>query len=114
MWGSNLICGDNEINSRPRFAFRKRFSISHWKLNSITAHNYAELSFLIACTEIHKFDITCLSETYLNKNLKKTGYNVFCFDHTSYYDRRGIYVYYKDTLPSKISNAKNLPFYRNV
>ena len=44
----------------------KCFSICHWNLNSITAHNYAKLSLLTAYNKVHSFDIIFLSETYLN------------------------------------------------
>ena len=40
-------------------------SIWHWNLNSISAHNYAKIYLLKAYIAIHKFDIICMSETYV-------------------------------------------------
>ena len=39
-----------------------------WKLNSIVAHNFIKMSLLQAYNAIYKFDIICLSETYLDNS----------------------------------------------
>ena len=56
-------------------------------LNSISAHDYAKLS-LLRHIAFHKFNIICLSETYLNSSnspddetLEISGYNLVCSDH---------------------------------
>ena len=63
-------------------------SLCHRNLNSISAHNYAKLSLLKAYLLFHKFDIICLSETYLNSSnspddetLEISGYNLVRSDH---------------------------------
>ena len=61
-----LLSGDVEINPGPKRTPKASLSICHWNLNSISAHNYAKLSLLRAYFAFHKFDIICLSETYLN------------------------------------------------
>ena len=45
------------------------FSICHWNINSISARNFVKLSLLRAFSAIQKFDIVCLSETYLNASI---------------------------------------------
>ena len=58
---------------------------------------------------MHKFDIICISESYLNSdtsssddNLNIPGYNMSRADHPSGNRRGGVCIYYKDSLPIKI------------
>ena len=44
------------------------FSVCHWNLNSISAHNYSKVSLLKASLTIHTFDIVRLSQRYLDSN----------------------------------------------
>ena len=61
-----MLCGDIESNPGPRPNSSQSFSICHWNLNSIKAHNFSKISLLRAYNGIHNYDIICLSETYLN------------------------------------------------
>ena len=45
---------------------KEYFSIYHWNLNSISAHDYSKSFLLKAYIILHKFDIICSSETYLD------------------------------------------------
>ena len=63
-----LLSGDIKINSGPKPTSKASLSICYWNLNSISAHNYAKLSLLRGYLAFHKFDIICLSETYLNSS----------------------------------------------
>ena len=91
-------------------------SLCHWNLNSISAHNYIKLFLLKAYIAIHKFDIICLSETYLDSstssdddNLAISGYNLIRSDHPSNNKRGGVCIYYKNFLPFCVpSISKNL------
>ena len=57
-----LTCGDIESNPRPRRCdCCYIFSILHWNLNSMTAHNFEEINLLEAYNSINKFDVICLS-----------------------------------------------------
>ena len=65
------------------------FSICHWHLHSIPVHNFLKLSLLRAYITVHKFDVICLSETYLNSpilhddnNLQIPGYNLHTLNVT--------------------------------
>ena len=43
------------------------FSVCYWNLNSsISAHNYIKISLLRAYISTHKWDVICISETYLD------------------------------------------------
>ena len=84
-----LLSSDVELNPGHKRASTSNISICHWNLNSIFAHNYTKL-FLLAYIAIHKFDIICLSETYLDSsttsaddNLAISRYNLKHSDHPS-------------------------------
>ena len=86
---------------------------SHWNLNSICAHNFVKLSLLRAYVSVHKFDITCLSETYLDSSiddvsLEISGYYLIRSDHPSNKKRGGICIYYKNFLPLKVTGVRLL------
>ena len=77
------LSGDIEENPGPKPSSNQSFSICHWNLNSISAHNYIKVSLLRAYISTHKFDVICISETYLDSdtsddddNLKIAGYNL--------------------------------------
>ena len=119
LWvGSRIISlsGDIEINPGPKLnALNRCFSICHWNLNSISAHMFTKVSLLSAYSSVHKFDIICLSETYLNsetpsddENLEIAGYNLVREDHPSNSKRGGVCVYYKSSLPFRVINVKYL------
>ena len=71
------LSGDIEFNPGPKPDSSQSFSICHWNLNSMLAHNYSKISFLTAYISIHDFDIICLSETCLTStteiNYENTG-----------------------------------------
>ena len=91
------LSGDVEFNPGPNPDSSQSFSICHWNLNSMSAHNYSKISLLTAYISIHDFDIICISETYLtsttdidDKNLKIPGYIMYCADHPSAVKRGGV------------------------
>ena len=59
--------GDVEINPGPKKKEARFFSCFHWNVNSILAHN--KLSLLEAYNTVHKYDILCISETYLDSSV---------------------------------------------
>ena len=65
-----LLSGNVEINPDPKRTPKSSLSICHCNLNSISAHisAHVKLSLLRAYLAFHKFDIICLSETYLNSS----------------------------------------------
>ena len=108
-----LMCGDVHQNPGPKNSCN--LSISHWNLNSISSHNFIKLVSLQAYNCIFKYDLICLSETYLDSSfpvddisLNLKGYNLIRADHPLNVKRGGVCVYYKDTLPIKILNISQL------
>ena len=102
-----LLSGDAELNPGPKRNYSCAFSICHWNLNSISAHNYVKVFLL--------FDIICISETYLDSstpsddsNLEISGYTLVCSDHHSNNKREGVCIYYKSLLPLRILDVQYL------
>ena len=93
----------------------KHFTICHWNLISISAHNFAKVQLLKAYLAVHKFDILCLSETYLNSsfplddgNLDIPGYVMVRADDPGNSKRGGVCMQYKNCLPSKVLDIRFL------
>ena len=110
-----ILSGDVELNPGPKPNSGQNFSICHWNLNSIPAHNFLKNSLLNAYNSLHKFDIICLSETYLDSsilpqdpNLEMQRYTLIRADHASNIKRGGVCVYYKNHLPLKLLNIHYL------
>ena len=64
---------------------------------------------------ISKFDIICVSKTFLNSetaandsNLEISGYNMYRADHPSDCKRGGVCIFYKALLPLIVLNISNL------
>ena len=116
--GSRIISlsGDIDINPGPKLnELNWCFSICHWNLHSISAHMFTKVSLLSVYSSVHKFDIICLSKTYLNsktpsddKNLEIAGYNLVRENHPSNSKRGGVCVYYKSLLQFRVINVKYL------
>ena len=78
-----MLCGEVEINPGLKTISQHGFYVCQWNLNSIFADNFAKIFLLKTYEAIHKFDITCLSETYFDSgiptnkdNFDIDGYNL--------------------------------------
>ena len=107
--------GDIEFNQGPKPDSSQSFSICHWNLNSISAHNYSKISLLTAYISIHDFDIICPSETYVTStadindgNLKIPAYIMYRVDHPCDVKKGGFCIYYKTMLPLKVLSTNFL------
>ena len=99
-----LTHGDIESNPGPKRRTSNYFSCCHWNGNSIMAHN--KLSLLSAYNTHHKFDVICISETYLDKSvdndaLSIDGYNIIRADHLHNQRRGDVCIYFKEQLKLK-------------
>ena len=110
-----LLSGDIETNPGPDPGYLSSFSFCHWNLNSITAHNFIKMSLLQAYNTINRFDIICLSETYLDNSyhtdddqLTFPGYNLIRADNPNNIKRGGVCIYHRDSLPVKVINLNIL------
>ena len=110
-----ILSGIVEVNPGPKNSISECLSICHCNLNSILTHNYFKLFLLKAHMSVHKFDIICLSETYLDstvplddENLVISGYNLIRSDYPSNTKRGGVCLYYKNYLPLRVLNISYL------
>ena len=112
-----LLSADAELNPGPKRASTSNISICHWNLNSISAHNYTKLFLLKAYIAIHKFDIICLSETYLDSSttsdddddLAISGYNLIRSDQLRSDQLKFVTLFLCTDLQAKPkTNLKNL------
>ena len=95
-----MLSGDIEVNLGPEKKGKDCLSICHWNLDSISAYDYSKLVFLNSYNYLHKFDIICLCETYLNThlndgNLEISGHTLVRSDHPSNTKLGGVCLYYK-------------------
>ena len=101
------MIGDIERNAEPKPSLCNKFSICHSNLNSISAHNFMELSLLHFYIFIHNFNILWLSETYHGSTISSNNSNLSA-DHPSNVKREGICIYYTNCLPLKVTNIQYL------
>ena len=59
--------GDIDVNHGPRPKCPKLFSMCHWNLNRVAAHNLSEASPLEAFISVHKYDMICLSKILIQQ-----------------------------------------------
>ena len=109
------LCGDVKENRGPTPSSNQTFYFCHWHWNSISAHNYIKLSILRAYLSTHRFDVICLSETYLDSdtshedaNLEIVGYTLIGADHPSNTKRDGACLYYRHSLAFRLLNIHYL------
>ena len=109
------LSGDVENNPDPKPKSCQSFSIYQWHVNSVSAHNFSKVYHLKAYIPIHKFDVICISGTFLNSdtafnddNLKIKRYNIVRSGHLSNSRRGGACIYYKQELALKILDVKYL------
>ena len=110
-----LICAsDIELNQGPRKNNTSyNFSSCHWNRNSIAAHNFSKLSLLEAYDVQHKFDMICLSETFLDSSiptnderLNMKGYKLIRADNPI--QKGGVGTYDKEFLAVHPVEVKNV------
>ena len=77
--------------------------------------SYVKISVLKSYLSIHKLDIACLSETYLDTSvplhdvdLEIQGYELVQSDPTSQHKRGGACIYFRNSLPLKMLNIHYL------
>lgn len=110
-----FLGGDFELNPGPKQCSSNGFSNRHWNLDSVSAHNYTKIIFLKAKIAIHKFDIVCIPETYLDSNISPDDNNLYFpvinfirSDNPSSNKREGICINYKHFVPLRIPNIQYL------
>ena len=78
-------------------------------LNSISVHNFAKVQHLKVYLAVYKFNIECLSKTYLKSSfpiddnkMDIPRYIMARADHPANSKNRGACMYYKNCLPLKV------------
>ena len=101
-----LTCGDIESNPGPRRRGSSyNFSVCHWNLNNMTAHNFEKINLFEVYSTINKFDVICLSESYFDSSIASDnndlnqGYNLYRADHPNNVKIGGVCVYTRESLP---------------
>ena len=108
-----FLSGDIELN--PGVRNYSNLKICFWNLNSLPSYNFAKLSLLQAYNSLHKFDIICLSETYLDSTISSNdpqlslaGYKIIRSDNPLNIKKGGVCIFFKETLPLNIVNITQL------
>ena len=96
------ISGDIEENPGRQSKPCSSLSICHWNLNSIPAHNFIKMSLLRASISINKFNIICLSKTYLDSSISSNDgnleYTLVRADNPNNTEKGGVCIYCLTTL----------------
>ena len=89
-----------DVHKNPGPVGQSKLSILHWNLGSISANNFAKLHSLQAFISVYKYDIICLSETFLDssysnddRNLIIENYNMTRADYPGDVKRGGVCIY---------------------
>ena len=91
--------GDIKMNPGSKPNPCHSFSICHWNLNILAAHNYLKVSLLRAYLAIDKFDVVCLSKTFLDSsnisdddNFYFPGYNLVRTETSIKYKKKVVFA----------------------
>ena len=112
-----LQCHENiEENPGPGKLKTNSFSVCHWNLNYLSAHNFSKLTQLKAHNSIYKNDFACLLETYLDTSIPDKlidikGYKLIRVGHPNNTKRGEVSTYYKRSLPVR---AVSLPYFKET
>ena len=110
-----LLHGDIEWNPGPQGGQIKNLWWCHWNVISLVAQILSKITQLEAYNSLYKHDFICISETYFDSSILEgdssfqlDGYKVIRADHPSNTKRRGVYIYYKESLSLRELNSTNL------
>ena len=111
-----LKAGDIELNLGPQKNFHPYFSCCHWNVNSLATGNYSKVLALKAYNSTYKYEFICSSKTFLDssfesddKDLLLDDYNLIQSDHPSNTKKRGVCIYYKESLAVRLADITFLP-----
>ena len=100
---------DIEKNQVSKKGFSQTLFVGHWNFNNLFVHNFTKVALLKVYLSLQKFDIFCISETYLNSsatvddgNLQIPGYDLISSGDPYNSKKRGAAIYYKFFLPLKL------------
>ena len=71
------MSGVVELNPRPnQINSSTKFSVCHWYLNNLAAHNFEKVGLLKVYNTINKLDIIRVSESYLDSTFSSDNENI--------------------------------------
>lgn len=113
---SLYVCGDIHLNPGPtRNRPYYNFSICHWNLNSTTAHNYEKINLLQAYNTVNKFEMICISESYLDSSISPDSeqlniesHKLIGNNHPGNVRTRGVCAYFRESLPIRFISKSHL------
>ena len=83
--------------------------VCHWNLNSLAAHNFEKVGLLEVFNTTNKFDIICVSESYLdsafssdNEDINIKRFKLVRTDRPNNIKRGGVCAYVKESLPVRV------------
>ena len=101
----SIIFGFTIFSWNSVVILKKTRSNCHWNLNRISAHNFIKLSLLRAYLYTHKFDVICISETYVDSYV---GYTLIRANYPSNTKRGGACLYCRHSLVFRLLNIQYL------
>ena len=92
-----LLCGDIEENPGPKAMSNDNIYVCHWNVNCIPSRNFQKIAVLERFVAMNKFDIFCMSETFLNNSYEDNGHNLNGYSflrvyHLSNAERGSLYL----------------------
>ena len=104
------MSGDIELNPGPNKTNSScKFSVCHWNLNSLAAHNFEKVGLLEAFNSINRLDIICVFESYLDstfssdsEDINIKGYKLVRADNLNNIKRGGVCAYFRESLPVRV------------
>ena len=104
------MSGDIELNPGPNKTNPScKFSVFHWNLNGLASHNFEKVELLEAFNAINKFNIICVSESYLdsmfsshNEDINIKGCQLVMANHNNNIRRGGVCAYFTESLPVRV------------
>ena len=111
-----FICGNVGLNPAPKNTKSYYFSLFHWNLKSLPPHDFSKLSLMEAYSTNHKFNMICLSETYLDSSdaddddtrLNSKDFSLIREDNLHSFKRCGVNIYFKEHLGICLVSPLNL------
>ena len=108
-----LLCGVIEENPGPKTKPNNNLSVCHQNINNIPSNNFQKIAVLKSFVAMHKFDIICILETFLNNtyednDLNLNYYSLLQVDHLSNAQRGGVCIYHKETFAVKVISISYL------
>ena len=92
----SFVCGDIHLDpGLKRIRCFYNFSICHWNLNSITAHNHGKINLLKSYNTVKKFGLICISKWCLDSSISSDSekLSIGGWNHSDNVRRGGLYVH---------------------